>query len=318
MLIRRPGFVVHASCGFALSLICTVRAEHFNILMIGNSYTQGNSTARAVSLDLQGLFNADSVIGASVTVRADDSASLEDHAYNPLTQSMITSDTNMWDIIVLQDRSDLPAFAMKFGDFDLDSLDDGGPALIRDYIKPYQPQAKVVLFSTWARAVDEELLSDYFDNSPSEMLEFSRQGYDRVRKNAPNWDFSDITTIAPIGDAWNDWSQTYGYSDTIGLYRPDGSHQNNRGSYLAAAVLFETITGRNVVGNTYSGGVTGRFTGVNQVLLLQNEATKITGVPEPLSQSQLFCAVLVVGVYYLCNLRARQFNDSRFQRRVTG
>jgi hypothetical protein len=247
-----------------------------NILMIGNSYTQGNSTARATSLDVQGLFDADPDFSATVTVRADSSASLEDHAANPLTTSLLTNSSNKWDVIVLQDQSERPGLAMKKGGNELAGLNDGGPVLVNDYIEPFQPQAHVVLFNTWARALGNQDLKDDFDNSPAEMLAYTNQGYDYLRHNGAIWDFSDITSIARVGDAWGQWYGTYGYGNSNGLHDSDGTHQNSLGSYLAASVIFETITGKSTVGNAYTGAVTGSIGGVSRVGLLQQQATAIT------------------------------------------
>jgi hypothetical protein len=60
------------------------------------------------------------------------------------------------------------------------------------------------------------------------------------------------------------------------LHGSDGSHQNALGSYLAASVIFETITGKSTVGNSYLGAVTGTIGGVSRVQLLQKQATAIT------------------------------------------
>jgi uncharacterized protein DUF4886 len=274
----RISFVAIVCClsSFGVSFTSAVHAEHFNILMIGNSYTQGNATARATSLDVQGLFDADPDYSANVTVRADSSASLQDHVNNPATTSLITNPANHWDVIVLQERSERPALAMKHGGSELTGLNKGGPVLISKYIKPFQPQASVVLFNTWARALDSQDLIDDFDNNPAEMLAYTNQGYDRIRKNLPSWDYSDVTTIARVGDAWDDWYGTYGYGGSAGLHLSDGTHQNNRGAYLAASVIFETITGKSTVGNTYTGAVTGNISGASQVMLLQQRATDVT------------------------------------------
>jgi hypothetical protein len=253
-----------------------VSAEHLNILMIGNSYTQGNATARATSLDVQGLFDADPLFSATVTVRADSSASLEDHAANPLTTSLLTNSSNKWDVIVLQDQSERPGLAMKKGGSQLAGLNDGGPVLVNDYIEPFQPQARVVLFDTWSRALGNQDLIGDFDNDPGEMQSLTDQGYDHIRKNGSAWDFSAFTSIARAGDAWGAWYGTYGYGNANALHGSDGSHQNALGSYLAAAVIFETITGKSTVGNSYTGAVTGTIGGISRVQLLQQQATATT------------------------------------------
>jgi hypothetical protein len=194
-----------------------------------------------------------------------------------MTTDLITNPSNHWDVIVLQERSDRPALAMKYGGSNLTGLDLGGPVLIGNYIQPHQPQAEVLLFSSWSRALDNEDLVDDFENDPEEMLEFTNQGYERIQQLPPVWDYSDSTSIAHVGDAWQEWYDSYGYDAGQNLHLSDGSHQNSRGAYLAAAVLFETITGKSTVGNSYAGAVTGSIEGVSRVLLLQQQATAITG-----------------------------------------
>lgn len=272
--------LVHASIllGVFFCRSTPLLAAHFNILMIGNSYTQGNETARATGLDLQGLFDGDPEHSGSVTMRADGSASLQNHVGNSATLDLLTDPVNEWDVIILQERSSRPALAMKYGGSELSGLNNGGPVLITNYIKPYQPQASVVLFNTWARELDNEDLIDDFNNNPTEMLTYTNQGYDRIRKSLPAWDHSNVTTIARVGDAWEGWYQTYGYASSNGLHLADGTHQNDRGAYLAAAVLFETITNKSSIGNSYLGAVTGSISGITTVQLLQEQASAITGV----------------------------------------
>ena len=173
-------------------------------------------------------------------------------------------------------KSERPGLAMKKGGSQLAGLNNGGPVLVNDYIEPFQPQARVVLFDTWARALGNQDLIDDFDNNPSEMLAYTDQGYDHIRKNGSAWDFSKFTSIARVGDAWGDWYGTYSYGNSNALHGSDGSHQNALGSYLAASVIFETITGKSTVGNSYLGAVTGTIGGVSRVQLLQEHATAIT------------------------------------------
>ncbi|TWU26027.1 PEP-CTERM sorting domain-containing protein [Bythopirellula polymerisocia] len=256
----------------------TAPGSDFNVLMIGNSYVQGNSSARAVSLDVQGLFDADPAHTGTVTKRAESSWSLKTHAESSITTDLITnSATYQWDAIVLQEQSNRPGRAIKFMDSQLTNLDLGGPVLI-DLIKQHQPQAAVVLYNSWSKFPGQQDLIDYFDNDVDEMLSYTNQGYDRIQKNPGEWDNSDIATIARVGDAWGEWYDTYGFGNSsMRLHDADGTHQNDRGSYLAASVIYETITGSSTIGNTYSGAVTGSVGGASKLLLLQQQASATTG-----------------------------------------
>ena len=79
-----------------------------------------------------------------------------------LTTSLLTNSSNKWDVIVLQDQSERPGLAMKKGGSQLAGLNDGGPVLVNDYIEPFQPQARVVLFDTWSRALgNQDLIAGF-------------------------------------------------------------------------------------------------------------------------------------------------------------
>lgn len=258
-------------------------ADDFNVLMIGNSYTSGIGAGNAgnPSVDLQGLFDADSQHSATVTQYSVGGGTLKGRVNDAAVTGptgLIHNPTNDWDIIILQERSDRPGLAMKFGGSQLSGLDTGGPVLLAGHIKVSQPQAEVVLFNTWARFPGNQDLVDDFNNDPQEMLSFTNLGYDRIREKPGSWDHGDVTSIARVGDAWDQWYDTHGYaSSSARLHRPDGSHQNDLGAYLAASVLFEQITGTSTIGNTYLGGVSGNIGDDSKVSLLQHQATALTG-----------------------------------------
>ena len=263
-------------------------ANDYRILMIGNSYTKGRSTESVggTSNDLQGLFDADLSHTATVVEQAVGSYRLVDHLNDPVVVNLITDPNNIWDVIVLQEQSELPAKAMKFGGPSLNQLKNGGPEII-NLIKQqaHLQQTSVVLFNTWSRALGEETLLDDYNNEPHQMQNYLNSGYDYIQENSPVWNHSEITSIARVGVAWENWYDTYGYnSSAVTLHDDDGSHQNGLGSYLTAAVIYETITGKSTIGNSFNGtyqeGVSGELGGVSKLFLLQQRASATTGVAE--------------------------------------
>lgn len=253
--------------------------------MIGNSYTQGNSSAPPTYQDLQGFFDADPSIDGAVFNRSFGGATLRSHADpDGATVSLLQSQAGHYDVVVLQERSDRPGRAIKFGGSQLTGLDEGGPVLIKDYIRVYQPQARVVLFNTWARhptlePADDDDLAAWFNDNPVEMQLFTDAGYDRILTGSPVGDLSDVTDIAPVGDAWRAWYTAEGYADPAAtLHDTDGSHQNTLGAYLSAAVLYETIAQRRVVGNSYLGGLAGLPEAAQLALRLQQKAAAAVGL----------------------------------------
>ena len=260
---------------------------NFDVLMIGNSYTQGNSSAPATYSYLQGFFDSAAQFSATVVNQSVSAYSLRDHAIaSSTTVAHLVNSAGQYDAIVLQDRSDLPGRAMKFGGSQLSQLNQGGPVLIEDYIKVYHPQAAAILFNTWARHPNDEPpgnddLASYFNDDPLEMQAFTNQGYQHIVTGSPKGNLSDVAVISPVGDAWQAWYATYGYTNgSIDLHQSDGTHQNSRGAYLAAAALFQSITGTSVIGNGYTAGITGTIGGERIVDLLQYQAATTAGFPE--------------------------------------
>jgi hypothetical protein len=54
--------------------------------------------------------------------------------------------------------------------------------------------------------------------------------------------------LAPVGDAWQTVLQAKSEKDRLVLHQTDGSHPTAAGSYLAALVIYTTLTGRKVEG----------------------------------------------------------------------
>jgi hypothetical protein len=104
-------------------------------------------------------------------------------------------------------------------------------------------QASPVLFETWARKA-----GDFYDQapfaggSPEAMQDMLTTEYGALGKKSG-------AAIAPIGQAWRAAWTTH---PEIELYQPDGSHPSVAGTYLAACVLYTSISGH---GSAPSSGV---------------------------------------------------------------
>jgi hypothetical protein len=215
--------------------------QELRILMIGNSYTAQTKAAVEAFLD------ADPAIDAELVVHSPGGKKLFEHAENEKVARLI-GDNQGWDFVVLQDQSQLPAFAMAGPDDGpmRKQLDAGGPVLIRR-IHEQQPEARVILFETWARhrEPDKAGTLERFDGKPERMQKALGEGYRRMVKNRGEWDHSAYTTIAPVGTAWESWYGEEGYEDDkTCLHQPDRSHPGKLGAYLTGAVIYQAITGR--------------------------------------------------------------------------
>jgi hypothetical protein len=220
------------------------------VLMIGNSYTA--MTQRV----LKGFLEADPKIDVELVAYCPGGKTLAEHAQNPKVDALLTK-RGRWDVVVLQDQSQLPAYAMG-GPRDenlLKQLDAGAPVLI-PRIRKAQPKAKIILFETWARhrAPDKAGTLKYFDGDPKKMQSALNAAYRRMVEKTGHWDFSKFVAIAPVGPAFEAWYEKFGYQDARRkLHCPDSSHPGPLGALLAGAVLYETITGRPASKVNYAG-----------------------------------------------------------------
>lgn len=188
------------------------------VLFVGNSYTRFN--------DLPGMVAELSRSAARgpllVTSReARGGFNLRMHWRNRRLRQLIRA--RRFDVVVLQDHSlspieapdEMTEYARRFSRY----VSDAG--------------ARTILFQTWARAPRSR---DY------RRLEL--EGHDDMlaRIDAVYAALGDElhVSVAPVGHAWRQAIDTL---PRISLHRRDGTHPAMPGSYLAACVLYGTLTG---------------------------------------------------------------------------
>lgn len=150
-----------------------------------------------------------------------------------------------WDHVVLQGYSTL----------DADSPGDSGKIVDYSYLlarlfHAASPEVDVRLFATWSRADQTYLPSGHWFGRPIEAMAAEvRAAYDEAAVRSPH-----ICAVIPVGEAWsraiadgvavrNPFQGIRG--DTIDLWAADGYHASAYGSYLAALVIFGSVTGRD-------------------------------------------------------------------------
>ena len=237
-----------------------LESKTLNVLMLGNSYT--GQTWR----QLDGFFRADPKFNAAITVIAPGGRQIRQLLQNSKVRDAIQGD-NEWDVVVLQEQSQTPAFAMGEGDGAdraREALDAGAPRMI-PFIRKHQPEARIILFETWARhrAPDKFATLKVFGGDPVAMQKALCAGYRRMLKHdgENGWDYTKVAQIAPVGRAWEAWYTAKGYEDeTFKLHKKDNSHPGQLGAYLTAAVFYETITGRQATASEYTAGLPAEVT----------------------------------------------------------
>ena len=196
------------------------------VLFIGNSFTYFNDMPytflnMAKTVDPDSRVESIAYGGYSLSQYCDETTEV-----GRLVISKIVSCE--WDYVVLQEQSLLPC-----------TDEDGFVSAVKRLSQIIsQVGAKVILYQTWAYAEDGEKLAST-GMSYTEMASRLKTAYDRAA-------FESGATVAPVGEMF---SQIKG-SDYITrlINANDGYHPSSTGSYLAACVIFKTITGKSTIG----------------------------------------------------------------------
>ncbi len=197
----------------------SVSTTAMEVLFIGNSYTSANNLASLVA----NLATAAEVpMTTSAIVKG--GAWLEHHADTPDTMTTIA--TGGWTHVVLQEQSYLAV------PWPLTFLN--AAAILSDAI--HAAGATPVFFETWARAEGSSLYNeDLAGYNPITMQAALKAVYLQAANDNQG-------VYAPVGDAWEDSLASH---PETALHTGDKSHPAPTGSYLAACVFLEVLSGQN-------------------------------------------------------------------------
>jgi hypothetical protein len=180
------------------------------VLFVGNSLTYAN--------DLPGMVEALAHVGVgqSITVKmlALPNYSLEDHWKRGTAARLIAG--SRWDVVVLQQGP---------------SAAEASRTLLLDYVRRFASiieasGGRPALYMVWPTA-------DRLDDFPRSSASY-RQAAAAVHG-----------LLFPVGDAWR---AAWRRDSAVQLYSADGLHPSIAGSYLAALVIVQTLTGRSPLG----------------------------------------------------------------------
>lgn len=127
-----------------------------------------------------------------------------------------------WDIIVIQEQSEIPALPAKKRDAAM------FPPLRILVTESRRHGAIPVLYQTWGRRDGNSKIAD---DTFSAMNDRLREGYRAASKNAG------YLVVVPVGDAWER------HIPIAALFKEDGSHPSPQGDNLTAEVFFQTFFG---------------------------------------------------------------------------
>jgi hypothetical protein len=227
------------------------------VLFIGNSYVGVNNLPQVFHEVAASAGRAPS----EIKVDAPGGVTLYLHLNSPGTLKLI--DEGNWDIVILQAQSQEAAMSEQFPDWRFAFLN--GAAGLYDRIKSNSPQAKIVLYQTWARHADywnDSKADRSVGNNPAEMQGRIRKWHQTAAAQKSEF------LIAPVGDAWE---LNYKNPKAIRLHAADNSHPAFSGSYLAALVIYGTIYDPPNLNVSYHGDLSDA-----EALYLQTIATQAT------------------------------------------
>lgn len=212
-------------------------ATQKNILFYGNSFTLGFGSTRSTNAVFEDIVLAaghDAPIVQSAAASGQDVGWHVDNNIGAIF-TLIPPGQN-WDHVVIQEHS--TKLTRAFGTYPNSVTESQGDVVdLYNYAKQRSPDVVPVLFETWARGPGHEFYTGgnpLYPGGPSEMQAEVRTGYDGLKSALDAAIGSDLTRIAPVGDAWEDlnWDR---------LHANDLWHAQNRGTLLAALTIYATI-----------------------------------------------------------------------------
>lgn len=198
--------------------------EPVAVLFVGNSYTTSNNLAGTFA-DLA----ADGGYDAKVDVVARGGAWLRDHVADGDVRAALAGGD--WDFLVLQEQSIVPASSTE-------RVNAMYPAVRQLAAIADDWDTETVLFLTWAR---RDGFPDVGYGSYEPMQRAITEAYEVIGAEVG-------ARVAPVGEAWS-----VAHQGSHDLYESDGSHPAESGTYLAAAVLYATVFGKDPTGLEHSG-----------------------------------------------------------------
>ncbi len=114
------------------------------------------------------------------------------------------------------------------------------PEVFAEYVRRFSDMvsaagARPILCQTWARHPRSRVYERYSLEDPSEMIARIDALYAEIARSLR-------VPVAPVGRAWERASEAI---PDVRLHRSDGTHPALAGSYLAACVIYGTITSRD-------------------------------------------------------------------------
>lgn len=275
----------------ALAITSIASAAPKNVLFYGNSFTLGFGSSRSVNALFKDIAVAAGHEEPLVQSAAASGQSLNWHLNNNTAAifTLIPPDRD-WDALVMQEHSTkltevftgAPAYPQSIEQSKTDAV------ALHNLAKSRSPDVTPVLYETWARGPGHAFYTgadpDYAD--PSEMQAQVRAGYDQLKAALDEANGGETALIAPVGDAWEE-------ANYDRLHANDNWHAQNRGTLLAAMVIYGTVYGDDSIADIPLDGVLGslNLAAADGIQLSRAAEAVLAPIPEPTAAALLLLSV---------------------------
>ena len=201
------------------------QGEHKRVLFIGNSYTEVNNLPQLVQRVAESAGDA-----LEYQSNTPGGCTFAQHCTN---QSMNLIQQGGWDVVVLQEQSQLPSFPQSQVEVEVFPYAQQLVSAVYDN----NPDGEAMFYMTWGRKNGDQLNAPYFPvlgsyEGMDSML------YERYMYMARQYDAS----VCPVGRVWR---YLRANNPDIELYQPDESHPSLSGSYAAACAFYTLLFHRS-------------------------------------------------------------------------
>ena len=219
----------------SLFLLCATllmaQGERKRVLFIGNSYTEVNNLPDLVQRVAE---SAGDVLEYQSNTPG--GCTFQQHCTN---RSMDLIRQGGWDVVVLQEQSQLPSFPQSQVEVEVFPY----AQRLVDSVYTHNPDGEPMFYMTWGRKYGDQQNAPYFPvlgsyEGMDSML------YERYLYMAREYDAS----LCPVGRVWR-YLRTN--SPRIELYQPDESHPSLAGSYAAACAFYTMLFQRSPLTISY-------------------------------------------------------------------
>lgn len=220
----------------SLLIVTSTTATTRKVLFIGNSYIYTNNLPSVLQQIATSM--GDTLIYDENTPGGH---TLEAHSTNATTINKIYS--QQWDIVVIQEQSQRPAFSPSQVASDTYPYARKLDSMVRNN----KSCTETMFFMTWGYKNGDASNCVFYPPicTYDGMQQRLRESYLQMAQN-------NNAITSPVGAAWKQVRDSF---PSIDLYSPDNSHPSISGTYLAACVFYASIFHKNPILSSFNNGL---------------------------------------------------------------